>query len=90
MNDRLEPATDTDTEVIDAPLPMRVFCVEYINDKTKNFSAQLYDTLNGNLVFIDCVRVGNKDRLYHRRTIAAGQWREITEVTGGTISERVN
>jgi hypothetical protein len=89
VNDRLEPV-DADAEPTHVPLPMRVFTVEYVNDKTESFSAQLYDTMNGNLVFIDCVRVGRQDRLYHRRTIAAGQWRQITEVTGGTVSGWTN
>ena len=74
-----------------APVPMRVFEVVYVDGSKGTFAANFYDAAHGPLIFIDRVftpdaPADQRYTLWHRRTIAAGQWRQITEITGTTQS----
>lgn len=80
---------ESQEEVQPAPL-LRVFKMTYTDGEERLVSANAYDASSGNLIFIDIVIDGDKQRLFYRRTIAKGQWREVEEVTGTTQSEHVN
>jgi hypothetical protein len=78
------------------PPPLRTFKVAYTDERPDAIiSAHHYDATTGHLIFIEQAwdeRL-QKIMLYYRRTIAAGQWREIEEICVGTaplVSRAVN
>ncbi len=84
------PASAADADADTRPTPqMRVFEVTYTDGTTRKVSAHLYDIQRGALVFIDEVKRHGGVHIHFRRSIAAGQWREIEEVSGGSPSNHV-
>lgn len=84
-----EPTTSDTPSALDV-IPMRVFEYVYIDGTKDRFASHLYDTQTGHLVFIDKIKHGEGWILYYRKTIAAGQWRSCTEITGVATSERAH
>lgn len=89
MNKQSQATTETDDAADYQPPPLRVFEVTYIDGTTRIFSAHFCDTKVGNLLLMDEVQVRQQRVLFYRHTIAAGQWREVGEVTS-TQTAQVN
>jgi hypothetical protein len=72
-----------DQQIKERAMPLlRVFDVEYTDGTHRTFSSHVYDTSGGHCVFMDEVRLPDgRDVLFFRRVVAAGQWREVTEIT---------
>lgn len=72
-----------------APL-VRMFDITYTDGSRRQVAAHFHEASeHGHLSLIDQVTIGDREVLYYRRTIAAGQWCEIVEITGTSTNATV-
>lgn len=67
---------------------MRTFSVQYADLTTECFSSHYLEVEDGALIFYDQQRHGDDGVvLFARRTIASGQWRQVTEITAAVAGK---
>lgn len=69
---------------------LRVFSYLRVDGSIARYSSHFYDASTGSLIFIDEVLKGDKRVWYYRKTVAAGQWTEVEEVTPAVPSGGIN